>query len=208
MNKNIEFKKITQKDLYGELLPIFSYICEIYDKGNVIIAIDGGSGSGKTTLAKMLKNEYDCNVIHMDDFFLRPEQRTSARLEEIGGNIDRERFEAEVLTSLRKNETVRYRPFDCSTQMLGDTVTVEPKSITVVEGVYSMHPAFSHYYDFAIFLDIDPAYQRERILIRNSPTMAERFFDEWIPLENRYFEGTRVKERADYIFSITKSTDA
>ena len=202
MNKNIEFKKITQKELYGELLPIFSYIREIYDKGNVIIAIDGGSGSGKTTLAELLKNEYDCNVIHMDDFFLRPEQRTSARLEEIGGNIDRERFEAEVLTSLRKNETVCYCPFDCSTQMLGDTVTAEPKSITVVEGVYSMHPAFSHYYDFAIFLDIDPAYQRERILIRNSPAMAERFFDEWIPLENRYFTGMKIKERCQILITI------
>ena len=42
----------------------------------LIIAIDGRCGAGKTTLAKQLENRMDCTVFHMDDFFLRPEQRT------------------------------------------------------------------------------------------------------------------------------------
>ena len=42
----------------------------------IIIAIDGNCTAGKTTLAAVLEKEYDCNVFHMDDFFLRPEQRT------------------------------------------------------------------------------------------------------------------------------------
>ena len=33
----------------------------------------------------------------MDDFFLRPEQRRPERFAEPGGNVDRERFAAEVL---------------------------------------------------------------------------------------------------------------
>jgi hypothetical protein len=53
-------------------------------------------------------------------------------------------------------------------------------------------------------LDIEPNYQRERILIRNSQALAKRFFDEWIPLERRYFEGDKVRERADIVFSISK----
>ena len=36
----------------------------------VIIAIDGKCTSGKTTLASKLAEIYDCNVFHMDDFFL------------------------------------------------------------------------------------------------------------------------------------------
>ena len=121
---------------------------------------------------------------------------------EVGGNLDRERFYDEIIVPLTKNETVTYRPFDCGSQTLDDPITVPPKKLTIVEGVYSTHPAFSRYYDLAVFLDIDPEYQKKRILARNSPRFAERFFNEWIPLENRYFEGTDIKKRSDLIISI------
>ena len=42
-------------------------------KETVIVAIDGNCTSGKTTLANQLAANYDCNIFHMDDFFLRPE---------------------------------------------------------------------------------------------------------------------------------------
>ena len=48
-------------------------------QGRVLVAIDGKCASGKTTLAARLAECYDCNVFHMDDFFLRPEQRTEER---------------------------------------------------------------------------------------------------------------------------------
>ena len=188
-------------------LPIFSYIEGLPADKTAIIAIDGGSASGKTTLASILKERYACNVIRMDDFFLRPEQRTPERFAEVGGNVDRERFESEVLPALKNNEAVCYQPYDCRTQTLGEKIILAPNKITVVEGVYSMHPEFSRYYDVAIFLDIGSEYQRERILKRNSPALAERFFNEWIPLENRYFSGMKVREHSDIIINIQKSTD-
>ena len=138
----------------------------------------------------------------MDDFFLRPEQRTPERFKEIGGNVDRERFAEEILSSLRKKTTTVYRPFDCSKQALSDPITVPPKKLTVIEGAYSLHPAFGRYYTFSAFLDIEKEYQRDRILKRNSPAFAKRFFEEWIPLENRYFSETDIKNRADLIISI------
>ena len=42
------------------------------EKDFVLVAIDGKCTSGKTTLASKLTEIYDCNVFHMDDFFLRP----------------------------------------------------------------------------------------------------------------------------------------
>ena len=183
---------------------LFNKIDELFATESIIIALDGGSASGKTTLAKILSEKYDCNVFHIDDFFLRPEQRTPERFAEIGGNFDRERFQGEVLQSLINNENVTYRRFNCSTQTLEAPITFFPKKITVVEGAYSMHPSLGSYYDIAVLLDIEPEYQRERILIRNSKDLAKRFFDEWIPLENRYFEATDIKNRADMIFSIYK----
>jgi thymidylate kinase len=190
-------------DRYVAFLPLFERIDRLCrEQERVVIAIEGGSASGKSTLADMLSEIYDCNIFHMDDFFLRPEQRTSERLSEMGGNIDRERFEEEVAQPLCKGESVCFRAFDCATQTLGEPISVEPKRITVVEGVYSMHPSFSRYYDLSVFLKITPDLQRKRITLRNSPIFAKRFFEEWIPLEERYFVGADVKLRADMIIDV------
>ncbi len=189
---------------------IFSPLFEEIDKrlkcGRLIIAIDGGSGSGKTTMAEMLRDIYGCNVFHMDDFFLRPEQRTPERFAEAGGNVDRERFLDEVLIPLSNEQTVVYRPFDCSKMALGDEVQTEPTPLTVIEGAYSMHPALSGYYDLSVFLDISPELQRERILKRNGEEKAEAFFGRWIPLENKYFTETHIKSRCDMVFPLQKES--
>lgn len=187
---------------YADFIPVFSAIDKLLARGNAIIAIEGGSASGKTTLSQMLSQIYDCNVFHMDDYFLRPEQRTAERLAEVGGNIDRERFAKEILLPLKEKRTVEYRPYDCGTQSLLPPVTALPKRLTVIEGVYSMHPAFEGYYDTSVFLDIDPDYQRARISVRNSPDLAARFFAEWIPLEAKYFSGAKIRERANIIIPV------
>ena len=97
-----------------------SILRQIEKKGIVLIAIDGPSGSGKSTFAKRLAEKYDANVFHMDDFFLRPEQRTKERYEEIGGNIDYERFHEEVLMNINRGFPFHYRPYSCSLGILVD----------------------------------------------------------------------------------------
>ena len=47
--------------------------------GRLLLAIDGRCAAGKTTLAAGLQREFDCNVIHMDDFFLQLHQRTQRK---------------------------------------------------------------------------------------------------------------------------------
>jgi uridine kinase len=189
-------------DRYADFLEVFTEIDKLISQGSAIVTLEGGSASGKSTLAEILCEVYDCNVFHADDFFLRPEQRTPERFAEVGGNLDRERFYDEIIHPLTRNEAVVYQRFNCGTQKLEPPVTVSPKKLTVVEGAYSMHPAFGRYSDLAVFLDIDPEYQKKRILIRNTPQFAERFFNEWIPLEKRYFEGTEIKKRSDLIIPI------
>jgi len=203
MDKNNQPEKINGERIASrELGIIIPEIDRLLCKGNVIVAIDGGSASGKTTLANRLAETYDCNVFHMDDFFLPLDMRTFERLKEIGGNIDRVRFQGEVLCPLEMGKTVYYRRFDCQTQTMEAETAFLHKSLTIVEGAYSMHPEFSKYYDLGVFLDIDPEYQKKRILIRNSTAMAERFFGEWIPMENTYFSETKIKEKCDLIINI------
>ena len=156
-------------------------------KDMVIVAIDGKCTSGKTTLAAKLTEIYDCNVFHMDDFFLRPEQRTPERFAEVGGNVDYERFKEEILIPLQDGKQFSYRPFDCSTFTLANPVTVIPKQLNIIEGTYSHHPYFGNPYDLKVMLTVTPELQRERILQRPA-FLHQRFFEQWIPMENRYFE--------------------
>ncbi|MBR3949645.1 MAG: hypothetical protein IKJ84_03120 [Oscillospiraceae bacterium] len=156
-------------------------------KDRVIVAIDGKCTSGKTTLATELAEIYDCNVFHMDDFFLRPEQRTPERFAEIGGNVDYERFKDEVLIPLQAGKQFSYRPFDCGTFTLAEPVTVIPKQLNIIEGTYSQHPYFEDPYDLKVMLTVTPELQRERIM-RRPAVLHQRFFEQWIPMENRYFE--------------------
>ena len=184
-------------DRYAHYLRVFSLIDRCLDRGPVILAIDGGSASGKSTLAESLRQVYSCNVFHMDDFFLRPEQRTRSRLAEVGGNVDRERFLEEVLLPLRRGEAVCYRRFDCANQCLSEPVTALPKRLAVVEGAYSMHPLLADHYNLSVFLEVRPEHQRARILRRNTPEHSKRFFEEWIPMERDYFAGMQVPQRCD-----------
>ena len=162
----------------------------------IVVAIDGNCTAGKTTLASVLEKEYDCNVFHMDDFFLRPEQRTAQRYAEPGGNVDYERFREEVLVPLKKGTAFSYRPFSCKTFSLSNAVEVTPKALNIVEGTYCLHPYFGDVYDLTLFLSIDPQLQRERIYQRPAH-LIERFFTDWIPMETGYFEAFQIPGSAD-----------
>ena len=160
-------------------------------KETVIVAIDGKCTSGKTTLASKLAEIYDCNVFHMDDFFLRTEQRTPDRFAEVGGNADYERFQEEVLLPLKSGKAFSYCAFDCSTFTLAAPVAVAPKRLNIIEGTYSHHPYFGNPYDMKILLTVDEETQQKRILERPA-FLHKRFFEEWIPMENRYFDGFAI----------------
>ena len=162
----------------------------------------GWAPSGKTTLAAQLSRIYDCTVFHMDDFFLRPQQRTPQRLAEPGGNVDRERFYEEVLRPLTRRPPLQYQRYDCHSQTLEPPVELIPKPLTIVEGAYSLHPALADCYDLSVFLRITPELQRQRILKRNGPEGAEQFFSRWVPLEEAYFKATDPASRCDLILEV------
>ena len=167
-------------------------------QGRVIVALDGRCASGKTTLAAELAKRYGWGVVHMDHFFLRPEQRTLERYARPGGNVDHERFLEEVLLPLRRGERPVYRPFDCRTQTLLEPIPFEPGPVVLVEGSYSCHPALWEHYDLRAFLTVDPALQMERVTARDGEEWARTFREKWIPLEEKYFSAYEVERRCDF----------
>jgi uridine kinase/uncharacterized membrane protein len=174
-------------------LKIFAAIDRLLESKDkpVFVALDGKCGAGKTTLAALIAEVYGAAVIPTDHFFLRPEQRTPERGAEAGGNIDYERFEEEVIRSLKAGGAFSYKPYDCSTQSLSEPVEVGENRLYIIEGTYSAHPKFKDLYDMEVFLYVKPDEQLRRIKIRN-PETAERFKNEWIPKEEKYFESLNV----------------
>lgn len=168
----------------------------------LIIAIDGVSASGKSTLASHLALKYDCNIFHMDDFFLRKEQRTKERYALTGGNIDIERFNKEIVSNIKSSNDFRYRVFDCKSMTLGDEKKVHQKRINIIEGVYSMHPAIASEYDYKVLLKIPEELQNDRLLKRNGFEGAKIYRERWIPLETRYFEEFKIFDNVDLVISM------
>ena len=167
--------------------------------GPILVALDGRCAAGKTTLAGALAARYGWSVVHLDDFFPRPEQRTPERLAEPGGNLDRERLLAEALDPLQAGREARYRPFDCRAGRLSeDFRVVPPAQVTLVEGAYACHPALWDRYALRVFLDVDKAEQRRRILARDGPARLEVFLRRWIPLEEAYLAAYDIPRRCDH----------
>ena len=131
----------------------------ILSSGARIIAIDGRSAAGKTTLASLIAEAAGGSIVHMDDFFLPLEMRTPERLSAPGGNVHSERFMAEVLPHLARREAFSYRRFDCSVMDYApEPVAADASGVIVIEGAYSLSPAFGRYYDLSVFCDHDPQF--------------------------------------------------
>lgn len=165
----------------------------------ILIAIDGHCGAGKSTLGREIAELLDANLFHMDDFYLTPELRTNARMQEVGGNVDYMRFKVEIIEGVNKGKPFEFRPFNCKLQDFCQPKYVLPKRVNIIEGAYSLHPTLIEFYDLKIFLEISPEIQEKRILKRNGPIMFESFKSLWIPLENLYFEALSIKEKCDLI---------
>lgn len=166
-----------------------------------MLAIEGGCGSGKSELAQRIMEHYGCPVIPMDDFFLPPALRTPERLGEPGGNIDYDRFREEVSEPLNAGRSFSYGVYDCSVMKISRQTFIPVAPLTVVEGVYSLHPKLECRYDLAIFLTLSGEEQLARIKKRSGEALLTRFSNEWIPMEGRYFEEMNVASRCDLVLN-------
>ena len=183
----------------SSLVALFRELERLRDQGErAVVAIEGRCASGKSTLAAKIEERLNLPVVHMDDFFLRPGQRTRERLAKPGENIDHERFRKEVLEPFAAGEAPAYRPYSCQTGELGEPVSLGPSPVVVVEGSYSCHPALWEYYHRRVFLTVDPEEQLRRIEERDGQVQLQNYREKWIPLEERYFSACQVEDRCDY----------
>lgn len=157
-------------------------------RDRVVVAIDGKSGTGKSHLARLVSQCIDCSIIHVDDFFLPSSKRTRERLEMPGGNVDSERLLEEVMIPLSHRKPFCYRPYDCGKDSIEEREIAVDKDVVIVEGVYSLLPAFRKFYDMGFILDAPYRRRLDRIWVRSGEEQMVKFVNVWIPLEDRYFD--------------------
>lgn len=188
-----------QQLLYERCFPIVSAVEAMKkEKDKIVICIEGRCGAGKTTISAVLARLLEAEVIHMDDFFLPPSLRTQERLGQAGGNIHYERFREEVISGIKKEGSYEYRIFDCSIQDYSRKVAVSETAITIVEGVYSMHPKLTELYDYKIFCDITKAEQQKRLRKREGEEGYRQFEQRWIPMEEKYFQKYNIDRKCNF----------
>jgi uridine kinase len=184
-------QSIIEKDIRKQLNP---------DKP-LVIAIDGMAGSGKSTLAKGLANHFKGAIIHMDDFFLQDHQRTQDRLSEVGGNIDYERFEEQVIHSILNQKDIDYHAYNCQSKTMTLKTISHHQSLIIIEGAYALRPDFRKHYDLTYLLMIEANEQVKRLKKRN-PDMIQSFMNQWIPMENTYIDHMDLIHQVDRVFYI------
>lgn len=190
--------KPLNKRTYQELCTTLSELKK--ERKPFLVAIDGRCASGKTTLARHLQEDLQAIVVHMDDFFLRPEQRTPERYATPGGNVDWERMEEELLAPLASGKDTQFRALDCGNLQLGKTQTQTAGDFIIVEGSYSLHPQLQKYYHYRIFLTVPYEVQLSRIEVRNGLEKKQMFIDKWIPYEELYFSTYKIQDICDEVY--------
>lgn len=211
---NYDYHPISHSNIYrNEYLPHYLLINKDYltidlrikqldnfinkTKDYSITSLEGKCTAGKSTITKELENKY--TVINIDDFFLSMNKKTKDRLEEIGGNIDYELVKENLLKikeAWKNNkQELEYTVFDCSKQEYY-TKKITLKNKVILEGVYSYHKYFNDLIDYLAYLQVDQNTQIKRVSNR---TLKDRFINEWIPLENRYFYFYKLEDICDII---------
>ena len=171
---------------YGGFFPALLALAGLAEAGRpAVAAVDGRCGSGKTSFARLAEELLPCTVVHMDDYYLPPDRRAPNWEEIPGGNMDLERFDAEVLTPARRGEAIPCRPDRCRIGTLGPLRLLPARPLVLVEGSYSLHPRLRARYDLRIVLTCSREEQTARLTAREGENFPA-FRDRWVPLEERY----------------------
>jgi para-aminobenzoate synthetase len=152
------------------------------------IALDGRSGAGKSTLARRLADAMNATLLNGDGFFAGgvavrgdlPEQRAR-------DCIDWRRQRA-VLEALRAGRAASYCAFDWEAfdgSASREPTVVEPRSVVIVEGVYSARPELADLLDLRVLLRVQDDVRRARLLAREQSLTDWEL--QWHEAEDWYF---------------------
>jgi uridine kinase len=172
----------------------------------IVIAVDGHSDAGKSTLAAAVAERVDAAVVHVDDFYrdiADSERRALSPAQGVDRYFDWERLRAQAIAPLVQWARAKYDRFDWVTgHGLTKAVTVDPRDVVLVEGVYAARPEFDDLLDLKVLVEVASDTRQERRLLRARTVSrdAPEFWDaRWYASERHYFRAIRPQASFDLV---------
>lgn len=110
---------------------------------------------------------------------------------EPGGNVHYREVFSGSNAVFKRAETFHYGKFSDEILDIAEEITIEPGSLLIVEGAYSMRPELRNAYDLTICVLSPAELQKQRLIRREGEEGYLEYRDLWIPLETAYLEHLR-----------------
>ncbi|HET7800714.1 MAG TPA: hypothetical protein VFL38_09850 [Humibacillus xanthopallidus] len=169
-------------------------VAPLLTDGRGVLLVDGRSGSGKSTIARRLADLFGGAVVHSDDLAWHHDAFA-------WDDLAREH----VIEPWRRGEAVDYRPPGWVARGREGSVAVPADvPVLVLEGVGAGRAALATEADVVVWVQSDRSEARERGLRRDvelgrTPDEAERFWDEWMEVEEPFLAADRPWQRAHLV---------
>ena len=165
------------------------------EKKRPIIAIDGPAGAGKTTLAHeiflALSPKMSVSVIHMDDLY---DGWDNALGEDLTSVLQY------LVAQHRSNSAAEIRRYNWTTSFFGESETIEPADLLILEGVGSADKSLQDELAALIWIDIDPEIGVMRVIARDGYQVQDEM-KKWLGAQQEYFSQHSTREKADFILT-------
>ena len=130
-----------------------------------IVLIDGKSGAGKTRLANVMAAMIGASVVHLDDVY--PGWAGLA--------AGRDHVIESVLVPLSQGRAGGYVSWDWAGNRPGESVSVAPANVLIVEGCGISTPASRALADTVIWVDCPDAVRVDRLAARDGDRFSRHF---------------------------------
>lgn len=175
--------------------------------GLALIGVDGAGGSGKSTLARELAellaaDGTPVSVVHGDDFYRESDPAVRLALSPAEGYeryFDWERLRDEVLVPLASGRDAEYRRYDWTTGQIApaERHPVTAAGYVVVEGMFTVRPELSGFYDLTVYVDTPLEVCMERLLARGHDHGPGNWNARWQESDKYYQSATDPSRRLD-----------
>jgi uridine kinase len=167
------------------------------DKDIYMIAIDGCGGAGKSTCAEKLAAVLsNTQIVHIDAFYKPREQRVEVTEKtSVHVNFEFDRLKQQVIEPLKQGKIATYQT------PRGEHVEVRPSGFIIIEGLGTLGPELSRYFDYKIWIDSPEATRRGRGIERDTQAWTKIWDDEYLPQDARYMNELRPQDQADWVLN-------
>lgn len=183
-----------------------------------ILGVAGGSGSGKTYFAQALADALGehATIVYQDNFYIDQ----SHKFDHDGGSVNFDHPEsleltllAQCLSELKQGKTTQIPVYDfCTHSRKKETLTVNPKTIVIVDGILIFHPDYlRNQFDEMVFFDTPESLRFERRLERDVVERGRtvegvkaQFMKQVKPMHDEFVEPSKthaqtiIKDLGDY----------